>query len=87
MGAKSGYIAKVALVYVLTFADLVINGVADHNEVPEAIGWIPFAWIGCVPRRRLKRTPEPPSPLTTSASAACSPPAPPGAASSLPSSC
>ncbi len=44
--AKTGYVAKVALVYLLTFGDLIINGVADHNQVPNAANWIPYVWVG-----------------------------------------
>ncbi len=46
--AKTGYLAKAALIYALCFGDLIINGVADHNQVPGAASWIPFVWIGCV---------------------------------------
>jgi hypothetical protein len=48
MAARTGYLAKVGLIYVLCLGDLVINGIADHNQIPDAASFIPFVWIGCV---------------------------------------
>jgi hypothetical protein len=48
MTVRSGYLGKVGLMYLLTFADLVINGLADHNAVADAADIMPFLWIGCV---------------------------------------
>jgi hypothetical protein len=48
MAARTGYLAKVGLIYVLCLGDLVINGIADHNQIPDVASFIPFVWIGCV---------------------------------------
>ena len=46
MVRSTGYQGKVGLIYALTLCDLVINGVADHNQVPDPQNIAPFAWVG-----------------------------------------
>lgn len=46
MAVKSAYLVKVALIYLLTIADLLINATADHHDFPQAMEWYPFAFIG-----------------------------------------
>jgi hypothetical protein len=46
MTTRSGYVSKVALVFLFTLADLMFNATADHNDKPDAAGWYHAVWIG-----------------------------------------
>jgi hypothetical protein len=60
---QKGYNGRVFCILVLVFADLVINGVADFDPLPNAEWYLPIIWVACVAAARLflprRRPPAP----------------------------
>lgn len=48
MGVKTNYTSKVWLIYLVTLADLIFNGIADHNLLSASDKVLPTVWVGCV---------------------------------------